>query len=468
MVRELFGVTPDPWQHEALEAFPHAPRLAMKACTGPGKTCLLAWVGWNFLLTRPHPVVGAASINGANLYANLWPELARWRAKSEFIQRFFEQTQKVIFYRPYPATWHLQARTWAQDANVDQMGNALRGLHGEYVLWLLDETGGYPDGIMPTVEGIFSGAPIEAHIVQAGNPTHLSGPLYRACTTALRHWRVIEITADPDDPKRSSRISVEHARAQIELYGRDNPWVRVNIFGQFPQASPNALIGPDEMSTAMARYYREHEIGRVPKILGVDVAWYGDDASVIWPREGIQSYAPIKYRGIGPSEGAGQIVRKWDDWQADAVFIDGSTFGAGWVENLRLIGKIPFSVQFGGAARDKLRYANKRAEMYFDAVQWIRRGGALPQCPELTAALTQTTYAPNMRGQLVLEPKESVKKKIGFSPDDADAFVLSFAEPVTITDTRRRVVQQPMVYDPFAELDGRNPQPNRYDPFRAA
>ena len=53
MVEDLFGVKPDPWQREALEAFPHAPRIAMKACAGPGKTALLAWLGWNFLADPP-------------------------------------------------------------------------------------------------------------------------------------------------------------------------------------------------------------------------------------------------------------------------------------------------------------------------------------------------------------------------------------------------------------------------------
>ena len=47
-VRELFGVVPDKWQEEVLEAFPHHPRLAMKACKGPGKTAVLAWLAWNF------------------------------------------------------------------------------------------------------------------------------------------------------------------------------------------------------------------------------------------------------------------------------------------------------------------------------------------------------------------------------------------------------------------------------------
>jgi hypothetical protein len=147
------------------------------------------------------------------------------------------------------------------------IGNALAGLHARYVMWLLDESGAYPDAIMPVCEAIFAGDPTEAHIVQAGNPTHLSGPLYAACTKARRFWQVIEITADPDDPKRTTRVSVEHARQQIATYGRDNPWVKVRVFGEFPPASLNALIGPDEVSAAMRGYYQPSEIGSAAKII---------------------------------------------------------------------------------------------------------------------------------------------------------------------------------------------------------
>jgi phage terminase large subunit len=62
--------------------------------------------------------------------------------------------------------------------------------------------------------------------------------------------------------RRSSRISLQHAREQIEQYGRDNPWVLVNIFGQFPPSSLNALIGPDEVREAQKRFYREYELKR--------------------------------------------------------------------------------------------------------------------------------------------------------------------------------------------------------------
>ena len=430
MVRELFDVEPDAWQEEVLERFPTCPRMAMKACTGPGKTAVLAWLGWNFMVTRPHPRVGATSISGDNLKANLWTELACWRAKSPLLEALFEQTGKQIVSKEHPETWKIEARTWAKDATPDEIGKALRGLHAPYVMWLLDETGDYPLAVLPIVEAIFSGSPTEAHIVQAGNTINRSGVLYHV-HTHRSSWYVVEITADPEDPNRTPRVSIEHAQQQIDEWGRDNPWVLINIFGQFPPSSMNALIGPDEVEAAMKRYYRDYEIGDAPKVLGVDVAREGDDASVIFRRQGIQSFKMLKQRNIDSTQGAAIVNREWIEWDADACFVDGTGgFGSGWVDQLIQLGKTPIGVQFSAAAHQHGRYANKRAEMIMEAVAWIKRGGALPDSRELMRALTETTYT-HKNDRLIIEPKEIVKQKLGFSPDEMDAFILTFAEPVT-------------------------------------
>lgn len=453
MVRELFKVEPDPWQEEALDSFPTSPRMAFKACKGPGKTAVLAWIGWNFLLTRPHPMCGATSISGDNLKANLWTELARWYDKSDLLKYAFEFTKSAIFAREAPKTWKMEARTWAKDADPTQIGNALAGIHADYVLWLLDESGDYPNAIMPTCEAIFAGGPLEAHIVQAGNPTRLDGPLYRACTSARTLWKVVEITADPDDPKRTPRVSVQHARDQIAQYGAENPWVMVSIFGKFPPASFNALIGPDEVAASMARYYSDFHIGEAPKVLGVDVARQGDDASVIAKRHGLQMWPLKKYRNITSTQGAGVVAREWNDFGADGCLIDMTGgFGAGWFDQLVQLRYTPIGIQFAGEAHNSSRYFNKRAEMAFDFVDWIKRGGALPKDDNLAAALTQTTYS--FKGdRFLLEPKENVKLKIGFSPDEFDACMLTVAEPV---QRRGQVIhrqQAPATYDPFADFD---------------
>jgi len=434
-VREVFGVEPDGWQDEVLAAFPRNQRLAMKACKGPGKTAVLAWLAWNFLTVNEDAKVAATSVSADNLADNLWTEMAKWRAKSELLGLRFAWTRGRIVNKARPETWWMSARSWAKTADAASLGQTLAGLHSDYILFLLDEAGGIPDAVMATAEAALASC-VEGHIVLAGNPTHLEGPLWRACSSERRLWHLVEITADPDDPKRSARVSAEWAREQIEKYGRDNPWVLVNVFGRFPPHSLDTLIGPDECAEATQRAYDADDIATAPRVLGVDVARFGDDASVIFPRQGLLALPPIKVRHIDGTEGAGLVARRWEDWQADACFIDDTGgFGSSWIDNLRRLGRTPIGVHFAGKARDP-RYDNKRTEMYFEAVDWIRRGGALPPGPpsqELIAALSRTTYS--FRGdRLLLEPKDQVKARLGYSPDDADAFALTFAQPVAVRE----------------------------------
>ena len=442
-VREVFRAAPDPWQVEVLEAFPHRQRLAMKACKGPGKTAVEAWLAWNFLLTRDHPKVAAVSLTAENLADNLWSEMAKWQQRSALLKERFEWTKSRIFCRDSPETWFMSARSWSKTADRAQQGNTLAGRHADNVLFILDEAGGISDAVMASAEAALSSCK-EGHIVQAGNPPHLEGPL----------WHVTEITADPDDPRRSTRVKPEWAREQIAKYGADNPWVLVNVFGKFPPGSLNTLIGPDECRAATGRFWRPEDIAASARVLGVDVARFGDDASVIFPRQRLVAFPPQKFRNIDGTQGAGAVARKWQEWGADAVFIDDTGgWGASWIDNLRRLGRQPVGVGFAGRPNDP-RYDNKRTEMYFEAIEWIKAGGALPDAPELIAALSQTTYS--FRGdRLLLEPKDQIKARLGYSPDDADAFALTFAQPATRAgmgyggNLRRFCL---MDYDPFADV----------------
>ena len=462
-VRECFGVTPDPWQDDVLAAFPRHPRMAMKACKGPGKTAVMAWLAWNFLLTRPHPKIAATSITKDNLADNLWTEMAKWQGKAEILKHAFEWTKTRIFAKDHPETWWMSARPWSHSADPQQQADTLAGLHSDYILFLLDESGGIPDAVMVSADAALSSC-IEGHILQAGNPTHLTGPLYRACTVEKRLWHVTEVTADPDDPKRSSRVKVGWAHEQIEKYGRDNPWVLVNVFGRFPPSSLNTLISVDELADAVKRRYTIGDIAGKAKILGVDVARFGDDSSVIFARQGLVLFPPLQYRNIDGPTGAGAVARKWQDWEADACFVDDTGgFGSSWIDSLRQLGRNPIGVHFSEKSIDA-KYENKRAEMFFLAVQWIKDGGWLPECPELTAALSQTTYS--FKGErLIIEPKDDIKVKLGYSPDHADAFALTFAHPVTAASLEYPTWMKPRFeseYDPYesARNVNRNPKPS--------
>jgi phage terminase large subunit len=436
-VTDNFSVTPDEWQRDALRALggPSSPKrkLCMKACTGPGKSATLAWAGWHrlacFAAKGEHPKGAALSITSDNLKDNLWAELSKWQARSPFLAQAFTWTKEKIYANDHPETWFLSARSFAKDADAEAIGRSLSGLHSQFPFVLLDETGDMPTAVGKAALQIFTGNPADAAIIQAGNPTSTDGLLYESCVNSSGSWVVITITADPDDPKRTPRVSVEHAREMIATYGRDNPWVMATILGKFPPAGFRSLLGLEDVAAAMNRHYRDPDYSFAAKVLGVDVAREGDDCSVIFPRQGLVATEPRILRNVDSLFGAGAVSRKWVDWGADGCFVDNTGgFGGGWIDQLRLLGRTPVAIHFAGKASDP-RYANKRAEMWFNMAEWIKSGGAIPDVPGLAAELTTPTYS--FKGDHVLvEPKEEIKKRLGRSPDLADALALTFAHPV--------------------------------------
>lgn len=473
---DVFGVEPDAWQIDAMSRlggdYNPARRLCMKACTGPGKSATLAWMGWHRLLcfaeVGEHPKGAALSITADNLKDNLWAELAKWQSRSELLRTAFTWTKEKIYANDHSETWFLSARSFAKDANAEAIGRALSGLHSQFPFVLLDETGDMPVSVGRAATQIFTGLPKDAAIIQAGNPTSTSGLLYESCTKASEHWNVITITADPDDPKRTPRVSVEHAREQIRTHGRDNPWVMATILGLFPPTGFNALLGPDDVDAAIARNYKKSQIANAPMVMGCDVARQGDDSSAIAKRQGRVAFPIRKLRIPDTMVLASQFADEAKKSNVDAIFIDETGgYGAGVVDAMRQLKNEVIGVQFGGRATD-YRYFNKRSEMYFEMAEWVKAGGQLPDDSELKEELCATTFVYQGDKFRIVE-KELIKDKIGRSPDKADALALTFAFPVSSTSkldkVRRQFEGDGGDYDPYAKIDRAMNRSNDYDPY---
>lgn len=438
-VREQFGVEPDAWQLAALAAFadPQQPRISLQACAGPGKTALLAWCGWNWLscyaAPGEHPKGAAVSITDANLSDNLWPELAKWRERSPFLRAAFTWTKSRVFANDHPETWFLAARSWPKSASAEEQGKTLSGLHSQFPLALIDESGAIPTTVLRAAEQALSTCTV-GKIVQSGNPISLEGMLYAAATTLAHQWRVIRITGDPDDPARSPRIDRAWAESQIQAYGRENPWVKSYILGEFPPSSLNALLGPEEVQAAMARSLPESAYRWAQARLGVDVARYGDDRTVIFARQGKRAFLPTVMRHVRDSavstDIATAVLRLRAQHGTTTTIMDATGgWAAGAADVLRAGDPAhpPISVQFHLPSYDQ-RYRNRRAELWFTLAEWVKSGGWLPQVPELVAELSQPTYT-FVNGKFQMEAKEQVKARIGRSPDLADALALTFGTP---------------------------------------
>lgn len=458
--REVLCVVPDDWQVEVLQAAADGEdRIALKASKGPGKSTVLAWLIWWFLATRRHPKVVCTSITEDNLKDGLWTELAKWQANSPLLKAMFTWRSERITCNDHPETWWASARTWPKGGSANEQANTLAGVHADNVMFVLDEAGGIPDAVAAAAEGGLAnadaGAGREALLVIAGNPTHLEGPLFRAVTSERQLWWVKEISGDPDDPKRAPRVSIEWARAQIAKYGRDNPFVLVNVFGKFPPASSNALFGPDLVHAAMQRVIHLNEYKHEVKVMGVDVARFGDDRTVIALRQGRVAFQPKVLRNQDTMQVAGAVAMAFDKHQPDGLFIDQATFGAGVLDRLVQLGYPAMGVDFGGKPVTDTKYANRRAEMWFRMSEWASTG-VFPKMPELVTELTAPIYKFDQNSKLLLEKKAEIKKRTGVSPDLADAIALTFAAPVAPRELRELMRNQMNTgksadYDPFQE-----------------
>lgn len=464
-VEEAFGVRLDKWQKETLEAFPHAPRIAMKACKGPGKSAVLAWINWNFLLTRPHPKGLAVSVTGENLRDGLWTELAHWRKKCSLLEKMFDQTTKKVFCKEHPDTWYVSARTFPKTADPNQMAHTLAGIHADYVMITVDESGDIPPAVLLTANAIFSGSPKEAHLVQAGNPVSREGMLYHAAYKETDRWYVVTITGDPEDKDRSPRIPLEEVKRAIEQYGRDDPYVKISYLGEFPDTALNTLLGDEEVEAAMNRQISESEYMHAQIRMGVDVARFGDDETAICIRHGLRCYPIVVRRSIRTQDLSSLVVHMKNENMVEEIFVDGTGgYGAGLVDSLLQLGHPAHEVHFSSRPDQIRTYANRRAEMYFRLANWVKRGGVLPRDNDLRRQLASPTYSYKGAGKFVLEPKDQIKKRLGFSPDRSDALALTFAID-EMPGSRERMIMTPQEYAIYERQKGTGSTDIDWDPI---
>ena len=123
------------------------------------------------------------------------------------------------------------------------------------------------------------------------------------------------------------------------------------------------------------------------------------------------------------------------------IVIDTTGLGAGLYDRLReLLGDLVEGVNFASKAYDHQHYSNRRAEMWDLMRQWLNdpAGVQVPDSDELQGDLCAIVRGPgatrfNSSNQLVLEPKDHVKERLGFSPDLGDGSALTFAVDLSMT-----------------------------------
>lgn len=170
-----------------------------------------------------------------------------------------------------------------------------------------------------------------------------------------------------------------------------------------------------------------------PRVLGVDPARFGDDATCYAFREGRKVHWIQSQRKQNLMSTVGHVVRLHRQFRFHRIFVDVIGLGAGVVDRLRevLDADIVSAVNFAEAALDDEKWANKRAECWGEMREWLKDKPAdIPDSDSLASDLGSPQYKFDSKGRWVLEKKEDMKKRLGRSPDEGDSVSLTFAEPV--------------------------------------
>ncbi|RYM69600.1 terminase [Serratia liquefaciens] len=440
---------PRQWQGEAFDEIGahlqnretrHQPLLIARASGhGIGKSAFISMLmKWGMDTCEDCKVVVTANTEN-QLRTKTWPEIAKWQRLS-ITNDWFNCTATAIYANDpaHAKSWRADAVPWSEN-NTE----AFAGLHnkGKRIILIFDEASNIADLVWEVAEGALTDEGTEIIWVAFGNPTRNMGR-FRECFRKFRHrWKGKQI-----DSRIVEGTNKEQIAKWEEDNGEDSDFFKVRVRGIFPDASETQFIPTGLTDAALARVVTERDVVYAPTIIGVDPAYSGADDAVIYMRRGL--HCKLLWRGSKTTDDlimAKRIADFEDQYQADAVHIDFGygtgihSAGSGWGRSWTL-------VPFGSASSDP-QMLNKRGEMYNNAKTWLKLGGALDE-RETAEDLSAAEYKVRVDGKIVLEEKDDIKKRLGRSPGCGDAFVLTFAYPVT-----KRQYAQPGKNIGRAEID---------------
>lgn len=395
------------------------------------------------------------------LKTKTWAELGKWfNLLHPSIRDNFQLNATSLLSRDKTAerTWRIDLIPWSKTNP-----QAFAGLHnkGNRLILVFDEASEIEDIIWETAEGAFSDADTQLMWFAFGNPTRNTGR-FRECFDGGSHselWHTLQI-----DSREVPITNKQYITQLIKIYGEDSDYVRIRILGQFPRHGLMEFFIAADIDAAMSSDREVYVDTGTPLAIGVDVARYGANNSVIFPRRGrdARSLNRKVFHGLSTPELSNHVFGCWHEWHPDGIFIDEGGVGGGVVDICRQKRLYVVGVQFGG--KDDItgitfnnsgeKYANKRAAMHGALRSWLRDGGSLPADPDLRSAMLAIRYTFNKKDEIQLVGKEELlEDNPGLILDDLDALCLTFGGPLAPRRTAEEERNKPLhvtEYDPFS------------------
>jgi phage terminase large subunit len=330
----------------------------------------------------------------------------------------------------------------------------LQGYSGADLLFLVDEASGFDDDLIEAVLGNMGGG---GHVLLCGNPTRPTGVFANTHRNKLSGWKLFHssafdspnVIADkaiealdenaPDEVRASQVAEINSSRIpgmaesswiqdMIDTFGADSAAVAVRVRGDYASESDDAVVPLALATKATTEWSASIGSGRLE--IGVDPARFGDDESVVQGRRGLRALPAVAHRKLDNVEVAAKVLEYCEanmrEGDRPLVRVDVGGLGAGVVDVLRRVDWIDVvPVNAGESARYPEKFHNARAELWWCIRQWLKRGGTMPEDQRRDAELLAARYSHDAKLRVQIESKDEMKKRLGRSPDRADALALA-------------------------------------------
>lgn len=482
-VKDILGCSTWHMQDEIVKSVFEYKYTAVKTCNAVGKSYIAARIVITYLMLHPGSIVVTTAPTWAQVTDVLWREIGTAVKQAKFKLTSKDVTQAGL---SLDTDWYAIGRSTKKPENFF-------GYHSDHILVVVDEAGGVDEPIFKGVAAITPNA--NARILLIGNPTTPGGTFYDAFTKPELGYNTFTISAfdTPNftengisttsdllrlftPPQNGSQAKhTAHVMSTLKqpfpnlidpsvVYGRyhewgtDSPAWESLIMGEFPSQADQALIPTNLVTMAMNMYGTDDETGQSyaevtgweipdgPPVYGQDMARFGSDSNVNYPRRGGWVEKAATWNKVDLMESADRILNIIDPFDSNTtVNIDDTGNGGGTTDRMRQISKesmtsgkpahqyrlnaYNFSSKDFMNDADKDKFYDITSMLYWNLRAWFfNKKIALHYDKELFDELVGRRWSIVPGGKIKVESKDDYKKRTGGkSPDKSDALALAFA-----------------------------------------
>lgn len=432
----------EPWskQREVIQSVRDNTLTAVHSCHSIGKSLIAAATVCWWLDVHPpgSAFVVTTAPTGPQVEAILWREINRIHARAQ------------LKGRTNLTEWYLGKELVAYGRKpAENNPTAFQGIHARYFLVVLDEACGIPKTLWDAASTLAANE--HSRTLAIGNPDDAHGEFAENCrpnsgwnVIHVGYWMTPNFTGEKvPQVVRESLISRKWVEDRRKKWGENSAIFTSKCKGEFPLDSEFGVV---PYSWATACRVLEVPAGH-PVEAGIDVGG-GGDRTVIRERRGPVAGREEVFTDPDPMRTVGRLVEIINDWGVERVKID--VIGIGWgvygrlrelssKHNLAGVNRdetthdaevVPVNFGAGPSERNKKKFLNKRAEVYWLVGRELSRlrGWDLGTLDDdVIAELCAAQYEIlDSNGKIKIEKKEDIIQRLGQSPDRSDALLLAF------------------------------------------